>query len=868
MVLDSFTKTGIKAKVILIDDKTNIDSTQTRIIRNNANFRFSVPAKKHTYLIKASAEGYVDTTICYEIKHIVRNTSFTIPTIFMKKDFGSDIYKSVDLNGVVVKGTQVKFTYRGDTLVYNASAFKIHSGSMLNDLVKQLPGAEIKGNGNIYVNGRKVDYITLNGRDFFKGKNRITLDNLPYYTVKELKIFETENEQSRWLGYSSSRKDYVMDVVLKQEYVTGIVANFTVGAGTEQRYIGRAFGMRNTHHSSLSIYGNLDNANTTSINDTDWKTNSEGGVLTETKHAGMNLTIQDKERKWTEKLTANSGWKQDFVEDEQLRHEYTTEKEITQTSTSSNTSRSKFFDVSNNFTLTKPYRIRTNVRLNYSEMDDNGILHNLALQNIENRDYSKANGDLNVSGLVDYMTKVATGDDLSLQIDAKYCNKTPDSHNSNDSIYYSLLDSIYRRNTEAKNTYSSYDYSATGHYIMHFQNHITLFGKVIYNQQYFHTNNQYFCNGLFDGFNSYSYDNLLRKYSALCGIAYLKESAKGMVNVNLTLPFHYIDEDINYNSNQLMNSTRRYYMNFLPNLYVEVTRNGYFVNSSVYVVVVAPNIVEIVPVVNTFDPLHLYKNNPLLRNSVVYKANILAGRNNRNTGQSYSLGVHGNTTHDAIGRRITYSTLTGQYTFQKENVGYANYDYGANIHYRFDWGKNKAFSSEFDTQYDFIHNVDYEIGYDIATNQMSNVDTKLSKTSFKTKYSYRNFSSSFGGDFLWRNSNSNRTDFEKINAFEFNYGISAIFNIPSVDICISTDFNVYSRRGYDMQGMNSDDCILNASLNYGIKRNKLSCKITGYDLLHQLLTKKMIIDAQGYTETLHRACVPNYLMLSLTYFVR
>lgn len=868
IVLDSFTKTGIKAKVILTDDSTIIDSMQTRIVRNNANFRFSIPAKKHTYWIKASAEGYLDTTICYEIRHIARNTSFTIPTIFMKKDFDSDTYKCVDLNGVVVKGTQVKFAYRGDTLVYNASAFKIHSGSMLNDLVKQLPGAELKSNGNIYVNGRKVDYLTLNGRDFFKGKNRIVLDNLPYYTVKELKLFETENEESRWLGFSDSRKDYVMDVVLKQEYVTGIVANLTMGVGTEQRYLGRAFGMRNTHHSSLSIYGNLDNANATSVNDTDWKTNSEGGVLTETRQAGMNLTIQDKNRRWTEKLTANSGWKKDFVEDEQLRREYTTEKEITQTSTSSNTSRSKFFDISNNFTLAKPYRIRTNVRLSYSKKDDNGYYHNLSLQNKENRDYSKVNGDFNVSGLVDYMTKLATGDDLSLQIDAKYGNRTPNRHNSNDSINYSLLDSVYTRNTENQNNSSNYDYSITGHYIMHFLNHINIFGKVIYSQQYNHTNNLYSYNGLFDGFNSYSYNNLLRKYSALCGIGYLRESATGIINLTLTLPFHYIDEGINYHSIQLMKTTRRNYTNFLPNLYVEVTRNGYIVNGSANVVVVPPNIVEIVPTVNTFDPLHLYKNNPFLRNSVMYKANVLVGRNNRNTGQFYSLGVHANTTHDAIGHKITYSTQTGQYSYQNDNVSSANYDLGAIIHYRFDWGKNKAFSSEFKTQFDLIHNVDYEIGYDVATNMLSNVDTKLSKTSFNTKYNYRNFSSTFGGDFLWRNSESNRTGFEEINALEFNYGATTVLNIPSVDVCISTDFHVYCRRGYDMQGMNSDDCVLNASLNYGIIKNKLSCKITGYDLLHQLSTKKMIIDAQGYTETIHRACIPNYLMLSLTYFVR
>ncbi len=45
----------------------------------------------------------------------------------------------------------------GDTLVYDASAFNLPEGSMLDDLIRQLPGAELRENGEILVNGRKVD---------------------------------------------------------------------------------------------------------------------------------------------------------------------------------------------------------------------------------------------------------------------------------------------------------------------------------------------------------------------------------------------------------------------------------------------------------------------------------------------------------------------------------------------------------------------------------------------------------------------------------------------------------------------------------------------------------------------------------------
>ena len=74
--------------------------------------------------------------------------------------------------------TKVKFYNKGDTLVFNADAFELAEGSMLDALVSQLPGVELKKNGQIYVNGRFVENLLLNGKDFFKGDNSIMLDNL------------------------------------------------------------------------------------------------------------------------------------------------------------------------------------------------------------------------------------------------------------------------------------------------------------------------------------------------------------------------------------------------------------------------------------------------------------------------------------------------------------------------------------------------------------------------------------------------------------------------------------------------------------------------------------------------------------------
>ena len=178
IVKDSFTGVRLKAHVTLMrQDSTVVDTITCKGLYGN-------------YFASFDVEGYATNCQDYEIKRVARNRGFKMPDLNLKKLAQSDIYKEVDLDGVVVTGTKVKFTYRGDTLVYNASAFNVPDGSMLDALVRQLPGAEIKSNGDIYINGKKIDYLTLNGKDFFKGNNKIMLDNLPHYTVQNLKVYK------------------------------------------------------------------------------------------------------------------------------------------------------------------------------------------------------------------------------------------------------------------------------------------------------------------------------------------------------------------------------------------------------------------------------------------------------------------------------------------------------------------------------------------------------------------------------------------------------------------------------------------------------------------------------------------------------
>ena len=164
---------------------------------------------------------------------------------------------------------------------------------MLSGLVGSIPGCELRPNGEILMNGRRVDYLLLNGKEFFRGDNSVMLDNLPYYVVQKLQFYEKEDKEKH---ASTLHKDYVMDVTLKRDYQTGMVGNTELAGGTSDRWLARTFNLRFTNNSRLCIFGNANNVNQTNkpSNDGDWTATTQTGELT-TKRLGIDVNVDDKD---------------------------------------------------------------------------------------------------------------------------------------------------------------------------------------------------------------------------------------------------------------------------------------------------------------------------------------------------------------------------------------------------------------------------------------------------------------------------------------------------------------------------------------------------------------------------------------------
>lgn len=262
----------------------------------HSDFAFQVPARPASYIIKASYLGFQTTQMPYTIDNIYRREQQRdLPPVYMKRE-------SKMLKEVVVTATKVQFYYKGDTLVFNADAFELAEGSMLDALVRQLPGVELKEGGRIYHNGKYVDALLLNGKDFFRGDHTIMLDNLPTYTVKTIEIYDKWGEQSEFLGQQvADDKRYVMDVKLKKEYSIGTLGNVEAGGGTNDRWLARLFVLRFSDHSRVAAYATANNLNGDrkpgESGSWDPQRLRNGGMLTQ-QQAGIDYNVEDRNSVW------------------------------------------------------------------------------------------------------------------------------------------------------------------------------------------------------------------------------------------------------------------------------------------------------------------------------------------------------------------------------------------------------------------------------------------------------------------------------------------------------------------------------------------------------------------------------------------
>ena len=883
-VYDSFTRMPLGAKVYLMKaDSTVVDTMTASVYEQSSYFQFSVEKERQDYIVKAVCKGYYDTFVNYSFNPRGRKYDYALPKVLMKKN--NQDYEA-QLGEVVVKATKIKVVHRGDTIVYDATAFALPEGSMLDALIKQLPGAELKDNGEIFVNGKKVDYLTLNGKKLFKGNNQVMLENLPYYTVKNIKVFNQKRTLAEEANQGKGR-DYVMDLTLKREYIQNALATVEVGGGSSERWLARTFGLLMGEKHNAMFYANANNLSEdgTPKRNGKWTASRFSQGVKTNREVGLSVNSENKAKTVTNDLQTHVNWNDENVGSESVGELFAQDGNISTKGFSKN--KNKYFSWRLNNELqhfTEKIGIYSTSHVSYDHAKTlsssgnstyrNQLINENMSQGLVKADYLYAGTQLSI------VRKFPWGDSFSLNMIGNVSHNKP-----NDTFTLNKMNYAAEGTTDVRNLYSdqhksSYEYRVGLEYSLGLSHGWQIRFPINFGQGY---ENRHHSNyrldrleeaafdrlGMLpsttdqwlkaqDGDNTYSSDLLRRTYMAQ--VQFVRQTDNGFLQI--VLPMEQRNERYHYMRVAMDTVAQRSRTIFQPEIfYYDWSENSKQINYTM--AMKQPDFADLMPYGDNSNPLSVRINNPDLKMCINHHFYTYLNWNADSTDLSRWVRVTANVAQNAWGTRTSYNTKTGAFTYKTDNVnGNWQTEMAAGISRSID--KQRRFRFSVDGTVGYVHSVDFGIDYDGKGADLSKVNTWNLSLGGSLTYQFKDFSWSVNGKYEGKYSRSNLESFQKINATNYVYGTDLQYKIPWLKVNVQTDLTMYTRRGYNSEEMNTNDLVWNAMLSRTFCKGNITAKLKAYDLLHELTNKQYVVNAQGRTETWYNT-IPRYVMFSLAF---
>ena len=239
--------------------------------------------KAGTYLLKVTYLGYVEQ---HKDLTKINGQPLALGDIALEAD-------AVQIDEAVVTANVPKMVVKDDTVVYNADAFRVPEGSVIEALVEALPGAKIDDNGGITINGKTVKKFKMDGRDYMTGNNEAVMKNLPSYVIDKVKAYDEKSDLSRLTGVDDGNDDFVLEFVTKRSARRGLQMNPDIGYGTNHRYGIRLTAMKPFGAMRYTFMGNSNNVNDRNFTGRGGRGRGNGNGQRHTKTAALDVSYEN-----------------------------------------------------------------------------------------------------------------------------------------------------------------------------------------------------------------------------------------------------------------------------------------------------------------------------------------------------------------------------------------------------------------------------------------------------------------------------------------------------------------------------------------------------------------------------------------------
>lgn len=905
-VKDAATKISLQGASVTILDKDSafVDSCQMITInmgdRKKYFYASQIEGSSPYYYIQCEKKGYLSQLVKVDAADDIK------PEPIMLKRAPRTLREAT------VTATKVMMVMKGDTIVYNADAFELAEGSMLDQLISRLPGVKLNAGGVITVNGNRVSNLLIDGKDFFNGDANVALENLPAYMVKNVKSYQKAPDNAYL-----TRKDnkphaddpWVIDVTLKKEYHQGWIANAEAGGGTKDKYLGRVFGTYFSDRARVGFYGNANNTNSNQRAGSDGKWENEDAMMGENtlQKGGLFASFyggKDSERPIRFITTLEASHNKDVNE--------------------SRGNSVNFYESGNTYGKVNSLYNSKNYNLNwigalsiptsfayihldqyfyYTSSSTNSQQQSVLSRHILPDEWtnmteglvnsytdlsqSKAS-NLSYAALLDATVKLPHDKEFSVNF-AVNTRTSTDKTNS----LYNLITQGVEPTTDFRNRYNhnkqqnlqllgSIDYPL----IEIKKSHGKISHNISTNYHIEHQNQQ-------GDRNFYRLDRLggdwaLPDRKLLGQLPSTTDSlalATDWGNTNHTTTrqtMHNVGLRYSFEKNDLyfhaalpmaftrnviddlrMKDQQRHIVKHYQWLQPSFSLSFKNIKMSGSIAHTAPQMSLLLDVTDDSNPLFITKGNTTLKPTNIYNATLGYTLNKTKHAQNLNAEWGYSAQQNAVGQARYYDAETGVTTSMAQNIN-GNWQTHVTVGYACSLDKKQKWTFDVSATETFQNSVDFQQTSLMPTSAKSEVKNWFMQGNVALAYHCKLFNAALKSAVDWQHATSKLTGFQTINSINHLYTFTNQWSLPW-SMVIDTDLTYYVRSGYADHSMNSHEWIWNMAVSKRMLKSKaLSLKLSGHDILAQRRSIVRTLNAQGRTETWHNV-VPRYFMLSLVY---
>ena len=890
--------------------KTDSTYVSGAISNEQGLFHVNAPANGK-YLLKITSVGYKPTVKRIQISE---DKNLAMGNVVIGAD-------AIMLKGAVVTAMAQKVTLKEDTFVYNSAAYRTPEGSVVEELVKRLPGAEVSDDGTIKINGKEVKKILVDGKEFMTGDTKTALKNLPTSIIDKIKAYDEKSDLSKVTGIDDGEEQTVLDFGVKKGMNKGMISNIDLGVGNKNRYNMRGMGGYFAGNNRFMLFANANNTSDRGFGGGPGR-GFWGGAngLNASKMIGANYNYELKNKF---KFNTSLRWNHSDGDVWSSR----SSENFMGTSNSFSNSLSQSYSRSNSWngnirlewmpdSMTNilfrpsiswsssdglsgsqsasynkdPYTITTKDPLSeegVEELEKAEAMVNSQLTN--GITYSDNN---NINGMLQFNRKLGNkGRNITLRVNAKYTDKDSKSISLNNAKLYLVQtaegkDSTYQTNrynlTPSKNysyagqlTYSEPLWKAT---FLQFSYKFTYsysksdrstydFSKYAMSGDHEYRGWDSYLNPFAGHLNDYRDDDLSRF------------SEYRNYNHDIQVMMRFIRQKYNLNFGVMVQPQQSKYIQDYQGVHVDTVRNVVNVSPTLDFryrfskmsnlrinyrgTTSQPSISQLLDITDNSDPLNISMGNPGLKPSFTQNFRLFYNNFVQNHNKGIMTFINFSTTNNSISNKVTYDETTGGRITRPENI---NGNWNAMGAFMFNCSIDSAgvWNINTDTNLGYNNYVSY-LSLDKQSDSQKNT-TRSTTWRERLSFSYRNDWAEFSldGTLTYNKAKNKLQPTSNLETWQFSYGPSMTLTAPW-GTSLNSSLSISSRRGYNDSSMNTDEFVWNAQLSQSFLKGKpLTIMLQFYDLLRQQSTFSRAISATSRTDTEYNA-VNSYAMLHVVY---